>query len=171
MNLAKYNIATTRFNSQTLEENLEWRHNNEFNGCIYNTPIKLSPKTPKHSILFILEMNNDTNKITGIGIIKNQLDYDYCRVYSNNNYNRFTYKSNYYIPSIDLVTHLDIIQQIEKYLFTGKSHLKRGQGITTFPPKFQNTVEIIDLLQNHQFENLIAFLRHIFLERYTQIRI
>jgi hypothetical protein len=170
MNPAKYNIATTRFNTQTLHENLDWRQNNEFNGCIYNTPIKLSPNMPKHSIIFILEMNNDTNKIAGIGIIKNKLDYNYYRIYSNNNYNRFTYKSDYYMPAHELESHTEIIQAVEKCLFTGKSHLKRGQGITSFPLKFQNNQALAELLKTHGYDNLLTFFRQIFLERYTQIR-
>jgi hypothetical protein len=125
---------------------------------------------PKHSIIFILEMNNDTNKIAGIGIIKNKLDYNYYRIYSNNNYNRFTYKSDYYMPAHELESHTEIIQAVEKCLFTGKSHLKRGQGITSFPLKFQNNQALAELLKTHGYDNLLTFFRQIFLERYTQIR-
>jgi hypothetical protein len=68
-----YYLATTRFNKDTLEQNIMWREKNEWKGCIYGIPMKMSETIPYGSTVFILEMNNDINKIVGIGLIKNNV--------------------------------------------------------------------------------------------------
>ena len=163
-------ITTTRFNNDTLNQKTNWCKSNRFNGSIYNTPIKLSPKIPTCSPIIVIEMNNDTNKITGFGLIKNKLDYNYYRIYNTINYNRFTYKSNYYLNTDDIDLNFNnIILAIEKILFTGKTHLKRGQGITHFPDKFNFNKDLNTQLISHSFKNLSFFFRHIFLERFKKI--
>ena len=90
-------LYVTRFNDITYKENKDWLQKNNENGCIYGSPIKLSTKVLPNTYIIILEMNNSINKIEGLGIIKNQLIYKKYKIYSDNNYNRFIYKSNLYI--------------------------------------------------------------------------
>jgi hypothetical protein len=78
----------------------------------------------------MIEMNNDINKIIGIGIIKKELA-PKAKVYANPYFNRDIYKGDQYIP-IELVKK-EIVDELEKVLFYGRNHLKRG-GITLFPP-------------------------------------
>ena len=91
-------IATTRFNTKTWEENQCWRNKHEWKGCVYGTPTKTSDRLTPHAPLFILEMHNDQNKVKGIGLVKNAIVINqYHCIYSDRNYNRYTYKSKYRI--------------------------------------------------------------------------
>jgi hypothetical protein len=130
-------IASTRFNAYTWNENINYRNKIRHNGCIYGCPQKISYKIPDESLLYIFEMNNSLNRIEGIGLIKNKLHYDnYYKIYSDGNYNRFIYKSNYRIDRNHLETNYpDILSLFEIILFKGKTHLKRGFGITQVPEK------------------------------------
>ena len=71
-----YYIGTVRFSNETFQENKKWREENDWDGCIYGspTPIAQSPywrKVGMGAEIFILEMNNDEDRIEGIGLIKN----------------------------------------------------------------------------------------------------
>ena len=128
------NLATTRFDDDTWRENYEYRlRHNIDKGCIYGSPQELSAKIHYESILFVIEMNNSTNLIEGIGLIKNVPYTDkYCQVYADFNYNRYIYKSNYRLDRDAIITNgkgtlLDILEYI---VFYEKSHLKRGSGFT-----------------------------------------
>ena len=91
-------IAVTRFNNETWRENQRWRENNNFTGCIYNTPIHIKDAIPLEITLYIIEMNNQTNNIMGIGRLLNKVHTDKkYKIYNDNNYNRYTYKGNSYL--------------------------------------------------------------------------
>ena len=94
----KLTIATTRFNNETWEQNLTWRRRNEWDGCIYGSPMEMKEDIYKGALVIILEMNNDVNKIMGLGLVKNSVATDkYYKIYKWGNYNRYTYKSEYRI--------------------------------------------------------------------------
>jgi hypothetical protein len=137
MNSGKITIASTRFNNYTWNENLNYRNKIHHDGCIYGCPQSISTKIPEESLLYIFEMNNSLNRIEGIGVIKNKIYYDnYYKIYSDGNYNRFVYRSNYRIDREHLeVNYPDILTLFELLLFKGKTHLKRGFGITRVPEK------------------------------------
>ena len=132
-------IAVTRFNNQTWRENIRWRENNSFEGCIYNTPIHIKETIPLEITLYIIEMNNDNNNIMGIGKLLNKVCTDKkYKIYSDNNYNRYTYKGNKYISRETILdengkNEKKLIEAMEKFLFKGYKHMKRGQGITILP--------------------------------------
>lgn len=137
-----YYLATTRFNQDTLQQNMNWREKNNWEGCIYGTPMKISEKIPYGSTVFILEMNNDINKVVGIGVIKNNISKTKdnlhteksFKIYKWGNYNRFIYKSKYRIDRNDLTRDEEkIVNILDVLLFKGSRHLKRGQGITSVP--------------------------------------
>ena len=137
MNSGKITIASTRFNNHTWNENVNYRNKIDHNGCIYGCPQSISSKILDDSLLYIFEMNNSLNRIEGIGLIKNKIYYDnYYKIYSDGNYNRFVYKSNYRVDRKQLELYYpDILSLFELILFKGKTHLKRGFGITQVPEK------------------------------------
>lgn len=126
-------LTVTRFNNYTWEENKRWREKNDYKGCIYNVPVYITEKIPLLESLFVIEMNNDTNKIMGIGKIFNKIyvDKPYI-IYDDRNYNRHTYKGKYRLDVNDIKDPyiLEQIENLQQRLFKGKSHLKRGYGIS-----------------------------------------
>jgi|UniRef100_A0A6C0DUF5 peptide deformylase len=130
-------IASSRFNQQTWEENCSYRREKNISGCIYGSPCQLSSKIPPKTLVFISEMNNTTNKIEGIGLIYNIIKYDkYHRVYDTGNYNRYIYGSDFRISRNVLMNYNpELVKALEQILFKGKTHMKRGSGITTVPEK------------------------------------
>lgn len=139
-----YTIATTRFNTKTWDENERWRDVNKWEGCVYGTPTKISENVTPLIPLFILEMHNDINKIKGIGLIKNAVVINkYHKIYSDGNYNRYTYRSKYRIDrnTLDL-EEKKIIRMLDILVFKGSRHLKRGHGITSVPGWLANNKHI-----------------------------
>lgn len=130
-----YYLATTRFNTETWEENCRWRNTNNWSGCVYGTPVRIADKYIFGADMFVLEMHNDQNKIKGIGLIKNKnIIGSYHKIYSDGNYNRYTYKGRNRIDRNDLtLDEKKIIRILDILLFKGSTHLKRGQGIKVVP--------------------------------------
>ena len=65
-------LACTRFNNLTYAENTNYR-NKQNEIAIYGTTLKIRDIYNVGTLIFIVEMNNDQNKIEGIGLIKNLL--------------------------------------------------------------------------------------------------
>ena len=125
-------LMVTRFSNDTWRENILWRERSNNIGCIYNCPVYIKGNVPLMSIIYVIEMNNDKNMVMGIGRILNKVytDQNY-KIYEDRNYNRFTYKGKNHIDRDNIPN--DLLEKIETRLFTTKSHLKRGQGITHVP--------------------------------------
>jgi len=122
-------LMVTRFNNSTWEENKRWRERNEYAGCVYNSPVYIKEIVPLMITIYVIEMNNDTNKILGFGKITNKVYTDKkYNIYEERNYNRYTYRGSTRIETVD-----EKIEKLQKRFFKGKSHLKRGQGITQVP--------------------------------------
>jgi hypothetical protein len=83
------------------------------------------------SKIYVIEMNNETNKIIGIGLIKNKIIPKHHKIYSDNNYNRYTYYGKKRINASDFDDK--VLYELEQRLFKGKNHLKRSQGIVEVP--------------------------------------
>jgi len=124
-------LASTRFNTNTLNENRQFKQKNQINGCIYGTPLMVRTIYSPNSLLFICDMNNDTNEIAGIGMVLNRTKVGKYNIYSDANYNRYVYKGKYYIDRAVLEKKCsDVLEILEYVLFYGKQHLKRVQGIS-----------------------------------------
>ena len=95
-NHERFFIGTTRFNDSTYEENRKWRRKHNHKGCIYALNKRIPESIPGDSLIYVLEMNNDQNKIMGIGLIRNKRDKQQrIRIYHDNPYyNRYVYHSN-----------------------------------------------------------------------------
>lgn len=130
-------ITTTRFNNDTWNENKNFREKYNYTGCIYGSPCELSCKIEKNAVLFVIEMNNTTNKIEGIGVIRNTNRHDkYYNVYNAGNFNRYTFVGKYRIDRSDLLLeNTDLVKVLDILLFKGKTHSKRSDSITLFPEK------------------------------------
>lgn len=125
-------LMVTHFNTETWRENQRWREANNHEGCIYNTPVHIKDTIPYLIKIFVVEMNNESNKIMGIGRIVNKVRMDKkYKIYSDNNYNRFTYRGRQRITREEIP--IEDLQKLENRLFKGKHHLKRGQGIIQVP--------------------------------------
>jgi hypothetical protein len=86
------------------------------------------------SIMFVLEMNNDTNKIMGIGMVRNRAIVSKISVYSNGNYNRYVYIGKTRINRTEMSEDEERIMKVFDILcFSGNTHMKRGQGLKSFP--------------------------------------
>ena len=154
-----FHIACTRFNCKTYKENTDYRIKNG-EQVIYGSAFKIRDMYSPGSLIFVAEMNNETNKIEGIGFIKNLLiaDKNY-KIYDDNFYNRYIYRGKYWLSRTQL-NELDreICEIFDNILFKGKSHLKRMSGITVLTDKlFTNwNYELCDL--KNQVKN--AFLNY-----------
>jgi len=130
-----HTIATTRFDNATWERNNQCRHRMKAE-CMYACPIPVSKKIPTDGWMFIIEMNNETNQIEGIGLIKNRAICGKIHPHDNMNYNRYIYLGGKHISRSQMNgEESEIIRLLEALCFKGANHLKRGQGITAFPLK------------------------------------
>lgn len=155
-------LVSTRFDNFTWNENKEYREKNKYK-CIYGAPQEFSPKIMINSIVFVVEMNNSINKIEGIGLIRNSIHKDkYYKIYSDGNYNRYIYKSNYHVSREEILRYNpNIVNILDNILFKGKTHLKRGSGFTTIPKKLLES----DICDNMNLINEIKSLFIIYHEK------
>tara|TARA_B100001142_G_C14305987_1_gene644767 strand:+ start:1056 stop:1616 length:561 start_codon:yes stop_codon:yes gene_type:complete len=182
-------IAVTRFDKYTWEENLNWRKAHNWDGCVYQCTRLIKDGIPLRTGLYVLEMNNTTNKIMGIGYIKNYPNLENNpRIYSNQCYNFYLYKGKYHI-NVDEITDEDekkIINIINKLIFTGKGHFKRGLGIQELPMTIKEVYvkEIKTYIENNKevseniydtriqdISDLLIFFKHIFCRKYDNLDI
>ena len=128
-------IGTTRFNNVTFEENIKWRKKHNWKGCIYGCSKKMPISVPTLALVYVIEMNNDINKIMGIGVVRNYINMEYstCIYRSNTNYNRYIYNSSVRKDRSELNEKL--LLALELMVFKGYEHFKRGHGITMIPWK------------------------------------
>lgn len=153
-----YDIYTTRFTTDTYFQNQRFKESSQWTGSLYSTMLTFPQNTPD-KMLFVLDMNNTTNKVVGIGLVLNKLSKDQSiNIYDNHSFNNYVYKSKYYIQFIDInqcgkyhkfieSSWIDFIEkEFEKILFYGKGNLKRGSSFMRFPRKFLKEKHIIFVL-------------------------
>ncbi len=128
-------MASTRYNNDTHSSSMEYRRRHKI-PAIYGSNIRIATKCPVGAFLFVAEMNNSTNKIEGIGLIKNIVSPEKYKIYSNSDYNRYVYRGQYWLSREELkAIDPDIVSDLEVVLFYGKTHLKRGSGISILTEK------------------------------------
>ena len=131
-------IVTTRFNDATWRENVEFREKNHL-ACVYSVSKKLSETIDYNGVVYVVEMNNSENQIQGIGLIRNHPLVKRYKVYTDNHWNRYCYIGHYYIARDTMQD--DFLIPLETILFKGKSHLKRGSGMTTLTEKMRRKLD------------------------------
>lgn len=128
-------VVTSRFSNETFNENETYRQRNNLQGCIYGSPLTISKKIPTEASVFVVEMNNNTNKILGIGKIVNYPNRNRPPpVYSYGNYNRYLYTGTKRMDRDEIERFSPaLVETLETLLFKGKTHAKRGSGLITYP--------------------------------------
>jgi hypothetical protein len=129
-------LLTTRFNVDTYSESKRWRETNNFSGSIYCSSVKIPKHVPQNAGIIIVEMNNTTNRIEGMGILINKVRNDKYIVHTDRNYNRYTYTGDIRADREWLLEqNTSLIEKLEILIFKGKDHIKRGVGFTSIPKK------------------------------------
>ena len=131
-----FTIVTIRYNNQTWEANKNYRLKKKLK-CIYGSPFGLTERIELNSPIFVIEMNNELNEIMGIGLIKNLPITDKIyKIQEDRNYNRYVYIGEYHISREILENYNPfLIYALDEILFKGKTHSKRGSGLTKIPEK------------------------------------
>jgi hypothetical protein len=156
----KQTIMTTRFSNKTMLENQCFREKHPKIKCVYSSPQRVASHIPLDSTIFMLEMNNDINRILGIGMICNHSHVGKYRVYEESNYNRYVYTGSNRIDRSELSEDEEkIIKFFDIVCFTGNKHMKRGQGFTIFP------METIFRIFKFCDINLVDYIKNMFLKR------
>lgn len=121
---------------------------------IYNVPISIH-NSIKDNKIYVIEMNNDENKITGISYIGNRCYHRRYGIHSDNNYNRYSYIGKR--MSVDNLNLNELKKDLENVLFKGSMHQKRGQGIQLICKKNLNRINERKLLNilDEVFMNII----------------
>jgi hypothetical protein len=154
-------LLTSRFTNATWNENIKYRTNKNI-GCIYCSPDPIANTIPIDSIIFVLEMNNDENKILGVGMIRNHPYLNKFTVYNEGNYNRYVYVGKNRIDRSEMLLEEEKIMKVFDILcFTGNKHMKRGQGLKSFP------VEM--LYKCSKKLDLVNFIKEMFKKRINNI--
>jgi hypothetical protein len=138
-NTHKHHIMTTRFNNATKSDNetyINTLKDPEIN-CIYSSCLLVNNRlVQSRDIMFVLEMNNDTNKIMGVGMVRNCIPttcYTH-KIYNIEKYNMFSYVGKHHIKRSEMCHWEEGIMSILDILcFKGIRHQKRCDGITVFP--------------------------------------
>lgn len=153
-------IMTSRFNTNTWNENCSYRSQYPKFGCIYCSPCPVSSRVPLDSVMFVLEMNNDENRIMGIGTVKNHPRVNGLHVYEHANYNRYQFYGRHRIDRADMVGDEEAVMcAFDILCFTGNSHQKRGQGLKLFPMEMLfRCMRVIDLVEfiSNMFKRRVA---------------
>jgi hypothetical protein len=147
-------LLTSRFNERTRYENEQYRiKKNLEKGCMYCTPEMVCRDIPKEANMMVLEMNNDTNQIMAIGLLKNTPVFEKYRVYQETNYNRFSYVGKCRIQRETMTEEEEeIMKALDQLCFKGNQHMKRGHGLKAFPVKIlwrcKRVFDIIGFIEN-----------------------
>ena len=155
----KSTIVTTRFNDKTFIENKLYRESmNPVPKCIYTSSHPVAVNIPLEKEIFVLEMNNETNRIMGIGRIFNIPIYNKYKIHYENKFNVFSYIGTSRIDRTEMHDlEEDIMKVFDVLCFKGKRNLKRLKGIKRFP---------IDMLYNcKEILDIVVFISEMFVKR------
>jgi len=147
-------ILTARFDNETYGLNKMYREQPHVNiGCIYGGSNQISKHILPDTILFILEMNNSTNTIMGIGMIRNRSISGH-KLYNARKYNKYIYTGKYRIGREEMneEEYNIIIRFFDIVCFTGHTHMKRGHGLLSIPTiilyKCRHVLDIPEYISN-----------------------
>lgn len=155
-------LMTSRFNTQTKLENQRFREKNWKQGCLYCSPTEISQAIPFKAKLLVLEMDNDTNQIFAIGMCANRALRQKYAVYETTPYNRYNYVGKTRIPRSEF-TPLEeaVFKALDQLCFYGNDHMKRGNGLKTFPTKI--------LVSCRHVLDILEFLDNMFVRRFSNV--
>ena len=157
-----YTVVTGRFNNETWDATVRYRKKHDF-PCIYAPACRLSSDIQHNSPVFVIEMNNQQNMIMGIGLVKNKVITDRVhKVQEDTNCNRYIYIGRHHLPRELLMEYSPfLVTVLDNILFQGKTHSKRGIGLTRIPEK----VLQLDVCQELDIKKEI---RNVFVHHYKK---
>lgn len=135
-------LMTIRYTNQTYQEMQNYCVGTGKKGikCAYGVPIPVSKCVVPDSVLMVMEMNNDTNQIVGVGLVRNTIQEPgsigrkHFSIHDNGNLNRYVYLGTKHIRRDELTEHEEeVFAAFDRICFKGRKHLKRCVGITYFP--------------------------------------
>lgn len=136
-------IMTIRYDEKSHKEMLNYSglFNKKGIKCVYGSSKIVSEMVVNDSILFILEMNNTTNKIMGVGMVRNTPQDPVTAVgrrifdiHEDGNLNRYVYIGSRRITREEMTSEeSEVFLALEYLCFYGNAHMKRCYGITMFP--------------------------------------
>jgi hypothetical protein len=128
-------LMTTRFSEYTWQQNKQFREKHSSVGCFYGSTIPISGDVAHESVLFVLEMNNTTNRIMGVGLVRNRpVSGKYVAYPDNMNVNRFLFIGQLRVDRTEMTEEEEeVMRFFDIICFTGARHMKRGNGMTRFP--------------------------------------
>jgi len=154
-----FELSCTVFDEKSYQENTDYRKKHNI-AVIYAPTNPVREKYSPDLVLAVVEMNNSTNKIEGIGFIQNKLD-RYRKIYSNPNYNFYVYSGDFWISREQIELFDSELNEIfDNILFRGKSNLKRVPNISVITPKlfvhwaydYYDVKKRVKLLFQHYFK-------------------
>ena len=129
-------LYVTRFTDDTLRENQNYCPGRD----IYNSPVMISKNVQYGSNLMVVEMNNSSNRIIGISVVKNRIKGTHIHnIHADRNYNRYSYSVIRRISIDDMSAgERQVVTFLESVCFKGKTHIKRGQGMSKINERLFN---------------------------------
>jgi hypothetical protein len=100
---------------------------------VYGTPQPITAKIDIHEVVCVVEMNNTTNKIVGIGMVRNTPYIQRLVIYNTNDFNQYVFVGKYRLERDEVPQ--DVVNALDYVLFKEKTHMKRGAGVTMIPEK------------------------------------
>lgn len=152
-------LYTTRFTNDTYDANIQTRKSYEYE-CLYGSPNKINENI--RFPIYMIEMNNSTDKIEGIGYINNNKVIDNRHIYNGayEDCNSYVYGGEYHITRDDFNKLFpEILIPLEKKLFKGRGNSKRGKGFT----KLSNNVYFENIFTE---EILLSAIQTVFIHKY-----
>jgi hypothetical protein len=142
-------VCTTRLNSETYPRWRAHRHH-------YYSPTEIVSWVKMYETVVVVEMHNDANEITGIGLVRNVPQQNTVKVFRRAYYNRFRFKiigrvRRKWLKDTRLRLtsgeEVDLLAYLESRCFEGKTHSKRNGGITILPERYLiNPMTLFDLV-------------------------
>jgi hypothetical protein len=135
-------LVTVRYKDDTYEEMQKYCEKYEKQGikCAYGCPIPVSQVVVQDSILIVLEMNNDQNRIMGVGLVRNTLQeanvigQRVFNIHDDGNLNRYVYLGSKHIKREEMSEEEEeVMTAFDILCFYGTRHMKRCVGLTLFP--------------------------------------
>jgi len=152
----KSHLMVTIFNEETRKESEKYREQRLPNGsAMYCCPFPVTKTIPLERNLLVLEMNNDTNEIMAVGAVRNRPNIEKYFVYKemHSYYNRFVYLGKYRISRKDMTEYEEsVMKALDNLCFKGNHHMKRSQGISSFPSiiiwRCRNVINLVEFVEN-----------------------